>query len=257
MSATTSTATHAATRTSRLSTTASLALLTSLVVSFLAASAVPTPLYAVYQSEWGFSPITTTVVFGVYAVAVLLSLLVLGRLSDHIGRRPVLLAGLLGQTIAMVVFTTAAGVPELSGGPGRPGHRDRRRPRCRRGRPARPRPGTRVGPQLGGSRRRHSDRRPALRAGRAVPPRPDPPRVRRRHRRLRRAGGRSAADAPRPSPAGRVPGARWSPTSPCRGPRAARSSGPRPSCSRSGRSPVSTARSARPSCTRSPARRRS
>jgi MFS family permease len=112
MSATTSTATRS-TRTSRLSTTASLVLLTSLVVSFLAASAVPTPLYAVYQSEWGFSPITTTVVFGVYAVAVLLSLLVLGRLSDHIGRRPVLLAGLLGQTIAMVVFTTAAGVPEL------------------------------------------------------------------------------------------------------------------------------------------------
>ncbi len=112
MSATTSTATRTP-RTSRLSTTASLVLLTSLVVSFLAASAVPTPLYAVYQREWGFSPITTTVVFGVYAVAVLLSLLVLGRLSDHIGRRPVLLAGLLGQTIAMVVFTTAAGVPEL------------------------------------------------------------------------------------------------------------------------------------------------
>src|SRR3954451_20990057 len=110
MSATTSTRTTARTR---LSTTASLVLLTSLVVSFLAASAVPTPLYAVYQSEWGFSPITTTVVFGVYAVAVLLALLVLGRLSDHVGRRPVLLAGLLGQSVAMVVFTTAAGVPEL------------------------------------------------------------------------------------------------------------------------------------------------
>ncbi len=100
-------------RTSRLSTTASLALLASLVVSFLAASAVPTPLYAVYQAEWGFSPITTTVVFGVYAVAVLLALLVFGRLSDHVGRRPVLFAGLLGQTVAMVVFATAAGVPEL------------------------------------------------------------------------------------------------------------------------------------------------
>src|SRR3954469_22041266 len=110
MSATTSTRTIARTQ---LSTTASLVLLTSLVVSFLAASAVPTPLYAVYESEWGFSPITTTVVFGVYAVAVLLALLVLGRLSDHVGRRPVLLAGLLGQSVAMVVFTTAARVPEL------------------------------------------------------------------------------------------------------------------------------------------------
>jgi MFS family permease len=96
-----------------LGTTASLALLASLVVSFLAASAVPTPLYPVYQAEWGFSPITTTVVFGVYAVAVLLGLLVLGRISDHVGRRPVLLAGLLGQVVSMVVFATAAGVPEL------------------------------------------------------------------------------------------------------------------------------------------------
>jgi MFS family permease len=112
MSVSTSTATTP-TRTSRLSTTASLALLASLVISFLAASAVPTPLYAVYQAEWGFSPITTTVVFGVYALAVLVALLVLGRISDHIGRRPVLLAGLLGQTVSMLVFATAAGVPEL------------------------------------------------------------------------------------------------------------------------------------------------
>jgi predicted MFS family arabinose efflux permease len=112
MSVTTSPA-PAPARTSRLSTTASLALLASLVVSFLAASAVPTPLYAVYQAEWGFSPITTTVVFGVYALAVLVALLVLGRVSDHVGRRPVLLAGLLGQAVAMVVFATATGVPEL------------------------------------------------------------------------------------------------------------------------------------------------
>ena len=83
------------------------------MVTFLAASAVPTPLYPVYAAEWGFSPITTTVVFGVYAVAVLAGLLVLGRISDHVGRRPVLLAGLLGQVVAMVVFATAAGVPEL------------------------------------------------------------------------------------------------------------------------------------------------
>lgn len=96
-----------------LGTTASLALLASLVVSFLAASAVPTPLYPVYQAEWGFSPITTTIVFGVYAVAVLVALLVLGRISDHVGRRPVLLVGLLGQVVSMIVFATAAGVPEL------------------------------------------------------------------------------------------------------------------------------------------------
>jgi MFS family permease len=94
-------------------TTRPLLLLASLVVSFLAASSAPTPLYAVYQREWGFSPITTTVVFGVYALAVLLSLLVLGRVSDHVGRRPVLLAALVAEAGAMVVFATAGGVAEL------------------------------------------------------------------------------------------------------------------------------------------------
>ncbi len=96
-----------------MSTTRPLLLLASLVVSFLAAASVPTPLYAVYQREWGFSPITTTVVFGVYAVAVLSSLLVLGRVSDHVGRRPVLVAALVGEAASMVVFATAEGVAEL------------------------------------------------------------------------------------------------------------------------------------------------
>jgi predicted MFS family arabinose efflux permease len=93
--------------------TASLVLLASIAVTFLAASAAPTPLYAVYQAQWGFSPITTTVVFGVYAVAVLSALLTVGRLSDHLGRRPVLLVALAVQATSMVVFATADGVPAL------------------------------------------------------------------------------------------------------------------------------------------------
>jgi MFS family permease len=52
-------------------------------------------------------------VFGVYALTVLAALLTLGRLSDHVGRRPVLLAALVVQAISLVVFTTASGVPEL------------------------------------------------------------------------------------------------------------------------------------------------
>jgi MFS family permease len=88
-------------------------LLASIIVSFLAASSAPTPLYATYQAEWGLTPITTTIVFGIYALAVLTALLTLGRLSDHVGRRPVLLVAIAAQVIAMVVFTTADGVPAL------------------------------------------------------------------------------------------------------------------------------------------------
>jgi MFS family permease len=88
-------------------------LLASIIVGFLAGSSAPTPLYAVYAARWHFSPITTTVVFGVYALAVLAALLIVGRLSDHVGRRPVLLAALAIQVATMVVFATAHGVPQL------------------------------------------------------------------------------------------------------------------------------------------------
>lgn len=87
--------------------------LASITVTFLAASAAPTPLYATYQREWGFSALTTTVVFGVYAVAFLSALLVVGRLSDHVGRRPVLLAAIAGQILALAVFVDAHGVAAL------------------------------------------------------------------------------------------------------------------------------------------------
>jgi len=97
----------------RLSGTPALVLLASLIVSLLAASSAPTPLYAVYQQRWGFSPITTTIVYGVYALTVLASLLTLGRLSDYVGRRPVLLTALAVQVAAMVVFSTADGVGGL------------------------------------------------------------------------------------------------------------------------------------------------
>ena len=103
----------AAPRPRRLTGRPALYLLASLTVSLLAASAAPTPLYAIYQARWHFTPITTTLVFGVYAVAVLASLLTLGKLSDHVGRRPVLLSALAVQAVSLLVFATAGGVPEL------------------------------------------------------------------------------------------------------------------------------------------------
>ena len=100
-------------RRARISGTPALVLLASLIVSLLAASSAPTPLYAIYQQHWGFSPITTTIVYGVYALTVLASLLTLGRLSDYVGRRPVLLTALAVQVVAMAVFATAGGVGGL------------------------------------------------------------------------------------------------------------------------------------------------
>ena len=79
-------------------------------MALLFASAVPSPLYVVYQDEWGFSSITLTSVFAVYAIALLAALLVFGSISDHIGRRPTLIAALALEIVAMVAFAGAEGV---------------------------------------------------------------------------------------------------------------------------------------------------
>jgi MFS family permease len=97
----------------RLSGRPAVFVLASLIVALLASSAAPTPLYAIYQAQWHFTPITTTVVFGVYALAVLAALLTVGKLSDHVGRRPVLLTAIAVHAGALVIFATATGVPEL------------------------------------------------------------------------------------------------------------------------------------------------
>ncbi len=77
------------------------------------AAAAPSPLYVVYQSRWGFSAVTLTMIFAVYAVALLAALLTVGGLSDHIGRRPVLATGLLLDAVSMVLFLSAHSVAWL------------------------------------------------------------------------------------------------------------------------------------------------
>jgi MFS family permease len=79
-------------------------------VIVLIASGVPTPLYRVYAEEFGFGSGLLTVVFGVYAFALLLALLVVGGLSDHVGRRPVITAALVVEAASMVLFLVADGV---------------------------------------------------------------------------------------------------------------------------------------------------
>lgn len=74
---------------------------------------LPTPLYPIYQAEYGFSPLTITVIFAVYAAGVIAGLVLVGPLSDQIGRRRVLLPGLLVSALAAVVFLLPGGLPAL------------------------------------------------------------------------------------------------------------------------------------------------
>ncbi|WP_202422898.1 MFS transporter [Gordonia sp. SID5947] len=74
---------------------------------------LPTPLYAIYSDELGFGVATTTVIFAIYAAGVIAALIVFGRWSDVIGRRPLLLAGAAFSVASAVVFITAGPVWQL------------------------------------------------------------------------------------------------------------------------------------------------
>ena len=74
------------------------------------AAAAPSPLYGVYQAQWRFSAITLTVVFAAYALLLLVTLLVLGSVSDYLGRRRVILASLAMAAGACGLFLAAHGV---------------------------------------------------------------------------------------------------------------------------------------------------
>jgi MFS family permease len=88
-------------------------LVSATTATLLAASSAPSPLYPVYQAEFGFSALTLTAIFAVYVLALLTSLLTVGRLSDYLGRRPVLAVSLLVEAGAMAVFLDAHGVAAL------------------------------------------------------------------------------------------------------------------------------------------------
>jgi len=74
------------------------------LLAFFVAAGAPTPLLPLYEAEWHFAPSVLTIAFGVYAFAMIAALLVAGSLSDHIGRRPLLIGALALEFVAMGVF---------------------------------------------------------------------------------------------------------------------------------------------------------
>ena len=83
------------------------------LLSFLAASTAPTPLYHLYQEHLHFSAATLTVIFGVYAISLLVALLTVGSLSDFLGRKPVIFTAVMLNILAMLLFIKADSVAWL------------------------------------------------------------------------------------------------------------------------------------------------
>ncbi|KUN81058.1 hypothetical protein AQJ66_24785 [Streptomyces bungoensis] len=79
----------------------------------MATASAPSPIYPLYRERWGLSVTMLTVVFAVYVVGLLGALLMVGSLSDHLGRRPVLAAALLVAAVSTAIFWTAEGIVSL------------------------------------------------------------------------------------------------------------------------------------------------
>lgn len=100
-------------RSSTLARGVSFWLLATLLAFFLFAASAPSPLYSVWAANWRFPPSTLTQIYAVYAFGALVALLVTGRLSDHIGRRPVVVMALVIQIAGLVAFIFGQGVESL------------------------------------------------------------------------------------------------------------------------------------------------
>jgi MFS family permease len=96
--------------TGRLGRVASFGVLALANVMLMASTSAPSPMYPLYVQRWGFSVSMLTVVFAVYVAGLVAALLTVGSLSDHLGRRPVLVASLLVAAAATAMFWAAGGV---------------------------------------------------------------------------------------------------------------------------------------------------
>ncbi|MDF3309876.1 MFS transporter [Rhodococcus sp. T2V] len=102
-----STSIHTRERTARTSGVLALPLLSVELLAFFFAASAPSPLFVVFQNRWSLGASTLTIIFAVYAIALLVALLTAGAVSDHIGRKSVVVSGILIQVGAMAMFVAA------------------------------------------------------------------------------------------------------------------------------------------------------
>jgi predicted MFS family arabinose efflux permease len=88
----------------------------AIIIAFLAIvsqTAVPSPLYPVYEVRFGLQPVEITIVFAAYVVGIVAALLTVGALSDFVGRRPLILASALLMAASAALFLDAHGLTLL------------------------------------------------------------------------------------------------------------------------------------------------
>jgi len=85
------------------------------LVTMLGAT-LPTPLYPLFAERYSFGALMVTLIFAVYAFGVIAALIAFGELSDQIGRKPVLLAGLALSALSALLFVFADSLTPIFAG---------------------------------------------------------------------------------------------------------------------------------------------
>src|ERR1700735_3758302 len=76
-------------------------------ITFTTVSAAPTPIYRFYRETLGLTPFAITFIFAVYSFTMIATFLTIARLSDYIGRKPMILLALGVNAVALLLFFVA------------------------------------------------------------------------------------------------------------------------------------------------------
>ena len=92
---------------------AALAAVATLIGIAFGLSTLITPLYVIYQRDFGFSQITLTLIYAAYALGNVAALLFFGHVSDRAGRRLTALSAIVTLAAAALVFLFASNIAAL------------------------------------------------------------------------------------------------------------------------------------------------
>jgi MFS family permease len=82
-------------------------------ITFSAVSAAPTPIYRFYRETLGLTPFAITFIFAVYSFTMIAAFLTIARLSDYIGRKPMIVLALGLNAVALLLFFVAGSAGAL------------------------------------------------------------------------------------------------------------------------------------------------
>ena len=80
---------------------------TATAITFATVAGAPTPIYRFYRETLGLSPFSITFIFAIYSFTMIGAFLTIARLSDYVGRKPMMLAALGLNAIALLLFCVA------------------------------------------------------------------------------------------------------------------------------------------------------